>query len=229
MPRLYSEKSTRKKELTFFNKMCVLNSLSTKKISLEEFKNEYNQNFNDQFYFQHKNDSSQLNSSNTTTYQSVFNEISVNNQWFNQKRIKKTKWSKDEDESLLKLVKMYGPRKWNIISVFLGTKTAKQCRDHYMNYLNPSIKKTIWTDEEESILLLKYQQFGPKWSIIKQFFPGRTSAMIKNYTQILLKEFEKAKIDDNISDVSHKIEKSEFNLDDINSLLNRPESFVEVI
>lgn len=98
------------------------------------------------------------------------------------------RWTKQEDEQLMNLVRKWGARKWNEIAASLGTKTAKQCRDHYANCLDPEIKNSLWTVEEERILLSKYEQFGPHWSRIKSFLPGRTTSMIKNYITMLLKK-----------------------------------------
>ena len=98
------------------------------------------------------------------------------------------RWTKQEDEQLMSLVRKWGARKWNEIAASLVTKTAKQCRDHYANCLDPEIKNSLWTVEEEQILLLKYEQLGPHWSRIKNFLPGRTTSMIKNYITMLLKK-----------------------------------------
>ena len=41
------------------------------------------------------------------------------------------------------------------------------------NHLNPDIKKTPWTEEEDRIILEKHSQFGNQWAKIAEFLPGR--------------------------------------------------------
>ena len=164
------------------------------------------------------------------------------------------RWTKQEDEQLLNLVRRWGARRWNEIAASLGTKTAKQCRDHYANCLDPGIRNSLWTVEEEEILLSKYNEIGPHWSRIRTFFPGRTNAMIKNYTIMLLKrngkeisldlQNQKDKSESESScnsgsenednddpGLSKDKEKSDqngqkkFSVNDINFLLNRPAKF----
>lgn len=103
----------------------------------------------------------------------------------------RSRWTQEEEKALIKLVSMTGARGWNQIASLLKTKTAKQCRDHYANCLNPEIKNSLWTDEEEQILLMKFNEYGSHWSKIKKFLPGRTTAMIKNYVTMLLKKNER--------------------------------------
>lgn len=121
----------------------------------------------------------------------------------------RTRWTKEEEEILIRLVSKAGARRWNQIASILKTKTAKQCRDHYANCLDPEIKNSLWTVEEEQILLEKYQEYGSHWSGIKKFLPGRTTSMIKNYVTMLLKKNEKG--------LSHEFVKRKSNNDDNSS------------
>lgn len=100
----------------------------------------------------------------------------------------RSRWTKEEEKTLIHLVSMAGARGWNQIAALLKTKTAKQCRDHYANCLDPEIKNSLWTVEEEHILMVKFQEYGSHWSKIKKFLPGRTTSMIKNYITMLLKK-----------------------------------------
>lgn len=137
-----------------------------------------------------------------TPYNQIYNETTENslkipqfNQIFIDKKpiTQRKNWKKEEDEKLLKLIDKYGPHRWKIIAEIIQTKTAKQCRDHYFNCLDPKIKNSLWTVEEEKILLKKYQQYGSHWSKIKRYLPGRTPSMIKAYLRVLLKKKETEK------------------------------------
>ena len=41
-------------------------------------------------------------------------------------------------------------------------RTAKQCRDRWVNHLRGGIKKGSWTADEEDLIRHMYQTFGPK-------------------------------------------------------------------
>lgn len=56
-----------------------------------------------------------------------------------------------------------------------------------LNYLNPFLKISHWTKEEDELIIKKREELGPKWMIIKNFFINRTDAMIKNRYRNLMK------------------------------------------
>ena len=99
---------------------------------------------------------------------------------------KKQKFTKEEDEELKKIVSTYGAKRWNKIASHLKNRTGRQCRDRYMNYLAPNIKKASFSFEEDLLLMHKIEEFGTHWSKIKTFFPGRTSSSLKNRFYVTL-------------------------------------------
>ena len=66
--------------------------------------------------------------------------------------------------------------------IFGGTpcRTTKQCRERWINILDPAIKKTPWTAEELDILFTAQAELGNKWAEIAQRLPGRPEASVKN-------------------------------------------------
>lgn len=54
-------------------------------------------------------------------------------------------WKNVEDEMLKAAVMKYGLNQWDRISSLFPKKTAKQCKARWMEWLNPKIKKTVWT------------------------------------------------------------------------------------
>lgn len=97
------------------------------------------------------------------------------------------KFTPDEDKRLLQLVSQYGSKAWVIIARFMPKRNSRQCRERYLNYLSPFINKGDWSEKEDELLLIKYQEFGSKWVTIASFFPDRTDAMVKNRFQVLLR------------------------------------------
>ena len=52
---------------------------------------------------------------------------------------------------------------WGEVAERMKTgRNAKQCRDRWMNYLRPGLKKGDWSTHEEDQIKEMYHTFGPK-------------------------------------------------------------------
>eukprot|EP00798_Chlamydomonas_sp_ICE-L_P017404 gene17404-23704_t len=100
-------------------------------------------------------------------------------------QIKGGVWKNTEDEILKAAVMKYGLNQWARISSLLVRKAAKQCKQRWFEWLDPSIKKTEWTREEDEKLLHLAKLMPCQWRTIAPIV-GRTSAQcLERYEKLL--------------------------------------------
>lgn len=112
-----------------------------------------------------------------------------------QKAFTKSTWSIQEDEHLKNIVNQFGPKNWQSIANTLNReigqpnkRIGKQCRERWLNQLQPCINKDPWSQTEELVLLETYKRFPKQWAKIAKEIPGRTENMVKNRFNALSKK-----------------------------------------
>lgn len=104
----------------------------------------------------------------------------------------RTKFCPEEDRRLRELVDQYGTNDWAKIALALGGRTARQCRERYKNFLQPSLVNGPWTPEEDELLIRLYHHYGPNWVAMHRIhFPTRSNNNIKNHWAILAPQLMK--------------------------------------
>jgi len=94
-------------------------------------------------------------------------------------------WRNTEDEILKAAVMKYGKNQWSRIASLLHRKSAKQCKARWFEWLDPSIKKTEWSREEEEKLLHLAKLMPTQWRTIAPLV-GRTAAQCLEHYEFLL-------------------------------------------
>jgi hypothetical protein len=89
-------------------------------------------------------------------------------------------FSPDEDSRLRFLVERYGQDDWRLISHEMHSRSPRQCRERYKNYLSPEISTRPWAESEDTLLRQKYREMGPRWARMSGFFVGRSDVACKN-------------------------------------------------
>ena len=97
-------------------------------------------------------------------------------------------WTMNEDLLIFSTIKEAGsPTKWSHMSKMIPNKTAKQFRERWNYHLNPLIKKTKWSREEDWACFFLEKKLPNKWSKISIIIEGRAENNIKNHWHSTLK------------------------------------------
>jgi pre-mRNA-splicing factor CDC5/CEF1 len=105
-------------------------------------------------------------------------------------------WKNTEDEILKAAVMKYGLNQWSRISSLLVRKSAKQCKERWYEWLDPQIKKTEWTKDEEEKLLHLAKMFPCQWRTIAPIV-GRTAYQCMEHYERLLDRAQGREPDEN--------------------------------
>ncbi|KAG8952792.1 hypothetical protein FRC04_003717 [Tulasnella sp. 424] len=99
--------------------------------------------------------------------------------------IRRAKWTKSEDDNLAKAVAELGP-KWSKVKQFVPGRTGAQCRERWVNQVDPSIKRTDFTEEEDA-QLIELKAKGLDWPAVAAEIGGRTDNQCWRRWKILQK------------------------------------------
>lgn len=98
---------------------------------------------------------------------------------------RKTQWKKSDDDKIIENVKSYGTSNWTLIAQNIEGRNGKQCRERWVNHLDPSLKHDEWTTDEDKILFEQYKIYGSKWASIAAHIPGRSANATKNRYKLI--------------------------------------------
>ncbi|KAI3735603.1 hypothetical protein L6452_15110 [Arctium lappa] len=111
------------------------------------------------------------------------------NRWkksLNPLRERVGKWAPDEDKRLKIAVRLFGAKNWYKIARFVPGRTQVQCRERWVNCLDPSLNMNEWTEEEDLKLKEAIAEHGYSWSRIAACIPPRTDSQCRRRWKVLL-------------------------------------------
>ncbi|KAF7704548.1 cell division cycle 5-like protein [Silurus meridionalis] len=117
-------------------------------------------------------------------------------------------WRNTEDEILKAAVMKYGKNQWSRIASLLHRKSAKQCKARWYEWLDPSIKKTEWSREEEEKLLHLAKLMPTQWRTIAPII-GRTAAQCLEHYEYLLDKAAQRDNEEDTNDDPRKLKPGE--------------------
>ena len=130
------------------------------------------------------------------------------------KSITRVKFLPSEDKTIIDLVSNYGTD-WKVISQLFGpSRTKRQIRERWQNYLNPDCNP-LYTDEEDQMLMDLVNEMGTKWSKIAEIIGKKSAISCRNRHRILVKEMNRKS-----SNKSAKLNKAQKKNDDKVNLTN---------
>ncbi|CEP18286.1 hypothetical protein [Parasitella parasitica] len=107
--------------------------------------------------------------------------------------IKRQRWNTEEDALLKRAVYLYGAGNWTKIQRLIPGRTDMQCRERWVNILQPSVNRDKFTQEETDRLVELVKQHGTKWSLLQTLMPGRTDNALMRHYKATLKAAEQKK------------------------------------
>ena len=102
----------------------------------------------------------------------------------------------------------YGKNQWSRIASLLHRKSAKQCKARWFEWLDPSIKKTEWSREEDEKLLHLAKLMPTQWRTIAPII-GRTAAQCLERYEYLLDQAQKKEEGEDAADDPRKLKPGE--------------------
>ena len=82
-------------------------------------------------------------------------------------------WTPEEDAELVRLVGLHGTKNWSDHAAQIPGRLGKQCRERWVNHLDPNVNLGAWSAEEDRTILEFHNTVGNKWCEMSKVLPGR--------------------------------------------------------
>jgi myb proto-oncogene protein len=95
-----------------------------------------------------------------------------------------------EDELLVRLVQRHGAGNWSAIGTQLPGRKGKQCRERWVNHLDPSLNHNPdWSLREDAALIAAVKEVGERWAEVARLlraggFPRSEGARARQWRRM---------------------------------------------
>ncbi|OHT16556.1 Myb-like DNA-binding domain containing protein [Tritrichomonas foetus] len=114
-------------------------------------------------------------------------------------------WSNVEDQVLMAAFMKYGGNQWLRIASLLPRKTAQQVKARWEEYLDPTLRKTPWTQREDEKLLHFARLMPMQWRTVAQYFGRSPYQCVERYRELVDKASATPHFSDNDAAVAHEM------------------------
>jgi hypothetical protein len=92
----------------------------------------------------------------------------------------KGSWTGEEDQMILEFVKNHGTKNWTQLATLLPGRIGKQCRERWINHLDPDINHSAFTPDDDHQIIELHKLYGNKWAKMAAVMRTRSCNAIKN-------------------------------------------------
>merc|ERR1712196_476118 len=124
-------------------------------------------------------------------------------------KLKKSRWSAQEDALLTQCVEQYGPKWIEIGEQHFPNRKHEAIRKRWRTIRTDDAKRGCqhqdWTPEEHILLCRLCKVYGANWKFIQAYFPNRSSEAIRNFWKRQLKSNNKSTGQDEMESMMPKV------------------------
>jgi hypothetical protein len=95
--------------------------------------------------------------------------------------VDKHNFTPQEDAKLLEVVGRCERLDWREVAEQMESRSPRQCRERWKNYLDPELQNGLWTFQDDALLEEKFREYGGRWIAITACFPGHSRNNVVNH------------------------------------------------